>query len=457
MKFLQKWGGGNELPTPEYNVILLDEETGTISVKKTEPTPNIILTYADGHSQKFYDTHEMTASLIEGDTPSYQKPNTTLVSAVINDEVGQIANNGFAYCSNLSSVTINGKHLVSIGNNAFTYCYSLTSIGPKGSGASVEIPESVSHLGYGVFTACENLVSAVIPETVRYGALNSTFSSCYSLKNVTLPTTIDDNDKVVNNTFWSCSALTSVVLPENVNRMNSSAFNYCHGLTSIGPKGSDASVEIPESVTMLDSTFRYCSGLTSITIPDTITYLTGGTIFERCQITELTVPDSVIAITAYLVQSAPLLTTLTIGSGLQGTGTRLTMNCPINTLNFNAKILTGSVTVNMCNTLETVNLQNTEELDRESLARTQITTLVIPDTVKTIGQYAVYSCNKLQSVTIGSGVTSIDNYAFYYNQNLSSVSYNGVEYTSKSALETALVGNGVTLGTGVFNYTALEA
>lgn len=457
MKFLQKWGG-NELPTPDYNVILLNEQTGTISVKKPEPIPNIILTYADGHSQKFYDTHEMTASLIEGDTPSYQKPNTTLVSAVINDEVGQIANNGFAYCSNLSSVTINGKHLNRINNNAFLRCNSLTSVGLKGSGASVEIPESVTSLGYGVFTGCENLISAVIPNTVRYGALNSTFSECYKLANVTLPTTIDDSDKKSENTFWGCSALTSVVLPENITTMGSSTFDRCFSLTSIGPKGSGASVEIPEGVIILNDCFDYCSGLTSITIPSTVKMLSG-TSFENAQLRELTIPDTVDAITGYFIKNAQLLTTLTIGNcnGINNITSPCTSQCPIKTLNYNARRLHSWVTFNMLNTLETVNLQNTVILDSECLKYTQIRELIIPDTVQTISKYAVSTCNKLQSVTIGSGVTSIDNYAFYYNQNLSSVSYNGVEYTSKSALETALVGNGVTLGTGVFNYTALEA
>ena len=50
-----------------------------------------------------------------------------------------------------------------------------------------------------------------------------------------------------------------------------------------------------------------------------------------------------------------------------------------------------------------------------------ITSVVIPNTVTSIGQYGFGYCNKLKSVIIGNSVTSIGNSAFYECSSLTSV------------------------------------
>ena len=52
---------------------------------------------------------------------------------------------------------------------------------------------------------------------------------------------------------------------------------------------------------------------------------------------------------------------------------------------------------------------------------TEITNLIIPNSVTSIGNYAFANCSGLTSITIGNSVTSIGNSAFYYCSGLTSV------------------------------------
>ena len=96
--------------------------------------------------------------------------------------------------------TISGEYVIkdgtiTIGNYAFAYCENLTSI---------TIPDSVTSIGRYAFRACDSLTSVVIPDSV---------------------TSIGDY------AFYDCKSLTSVVIPDSVTSIGDSAFTNCGSLT----------------------------------------------------------------------------------------------------------------------------------------------------------------------------------------------------------------------------------
>ena len=104
-----------------------------------------------------------------------------------------------------------------IANYAFSYCDSLQS---------VEIPNSVTKIGYAGFYYCTNLQSIHIPNTVKeIGA--SAFSGCYKLESITLPANLSI---IENRLFEDCNNIKTVFFPDSVKSVGWNAFYSCDSL-----------------------------------------------------------------------------------------------------------------------------------------------------------------------------------------------------------------------------------
>ena len=77
-----------------------------------------------------------------------------------------------------------------------------------------------------------------------------------------------------------------------------------------------------------------------------------------------------------------------------------------------------------------------------------MTSVIIPDTVKTIGAYAFYYCNRLDSVDLGNGVTTIEAYAFCQESFKEIIIPDSVTSIGARAFDSCSL-NSITLGSGI--------
>ena len=133
-------------------------------------------------------------------------------------------------------------------------CSSLTSVGGTGSGASVEIPDSVTNIEPRVFQGCINLSSIEIPDSVTSIGENA-FDYCINLSSIEIPNSVTS---IGSTAFWRCSSLESVKILGSVTGIEAATFADCSSLSSI---------EIPNSVTSIGPwAFYNCNNLDTLQI-----------------------------------------------------------------------------------------------------------------------------------------------------------------------------------------------
>lgn len=353
----------------------------------------------------------------------------------IPDGVTRICDYAFYGCSGITSITLpNG--ITSIGNNAFRGCSGITSI---------TIPNGVTDIGKGAFSFCSNLATISIPQSVVYVGrsaflrtiwYNNIADGLLYINNIaydykgTLPAnssielregtigiaddafagvqlnsvTIPNSVKSIGNWAFCGSKLKSIIIPNSVTSIGSEAFKNCTSLTS---------VSIGNSVTSIKkSTFEGCNNLATISLGNSVTSI-GDYAFADCsKISSIKIPNSVTSIGNWAFWKCKGLTSITIGNGLESVGDRAFYECDGLT-EVNISDLAAWCKIKFGNK-EIISVTNPlYYAQRLNLKGKEVTNLVIPAGVTSIGDVAFHSCKNITSVTIPESVTSIGAYAFW--------------------------------------------
>lgn len=348
--------------------------------------------------------------------------------------VKEIRNRAFS-CYGLTSVLIPNS-VTKIGDYAFEGNYNLTSI---------TIPSSVIKIGQRPFNMCSKLSSVIFNatecENIQYDEFGDVRDGFFpsSVENVI----IGDGVTRLPDGIFSNLKISRISIPATVKTIGKFAFNGCINLASIDVSdsldsiGQEAfrgcssleSIAIPSSVTSIGrAAFIGCSSLKSIAIPSSVTSLEEFTFCNCTALASISIPSSVISIGEYAFYACSSLTSLTIPASIQKMGKNSFSDCSsLTSLEYNAKDCDyhegylGEYGVFPCSITALTIGDGVTRLPKYVFSGLNISSVIIPNSVKTIGPSAFNHCEKLEAIAIPNSVTEIGEEAFSYCKSLKKI------------------------------------
>ena len=280
--------------------------------------------------------------------------------------------------------------------------------------------------------------------------LNSNNSSAYS-GNVVIPETVTYNGTTYSVTsidsyaFFYCFGLTSVTIPNSVTSVGERAFSDCSALTEVNYNATNCTymgsssypvfyecsslttLNIGNNVQSIPSyAFSGCSRLTSVTIPNSVSSI-GGYAFGFCSgLTSVTIPNSVFSIGGYAFSGCSGLTSVTIGNSVTSIGDYPFSYCSDLT---SIKVPATDFSA-FCRVVSLVKSNIGKPIIMIDADDNEIIEYSIPEEVKSIDDYTFYNCSGLISVTIPNSVTSIGNSAFSGCSGLMSIKVPATDFSA---------------------------
>lgn len=377
-------------------------ESGTTDVINNCDAEN---TYED-FEYTFGSTGEVTITKYKGNQSSL----------VIPEEMDGYKVTGIGYmafygCESLVDVEI-PKTMREIGDLAFSSCNNLEKIkltnGVEHLGygfiggskvKSIKIPASVNSSGVSNSFACgaldsaNNLEEVVFEEGIQYipGNICWNYVENKSLKKVVIP---ESAQEIGENAFRNCIGIEEIIFAKNIRKIDRWAFNGCAGLKKVIFQENEGIKEIG------DEAFRGCTALEELELPEGIQYLGYGFI-GGTQIKSIKIPSTIQSCGASngmregALSGAAKLEEVIISDG--------------------AQYVPGNI---CCNYIE----------------NTSIKKIVIPESVKSIGENAFQNCAGIEEIIFGKNINEISREAFRGCTGLKKVIFQESDETEKSSI-----------------------
>ena len=339
-----------------------------------------------------------------------------------------LGDGAFSGCESLSNIEL-PESLQTIGTLCFYGCYKLSTIKVNPANTylatdgkaifnkdktvlytaipvtSYNVPSTVRELRYYAFSNQKDMTSITLPE----GLVNISsyaFEFCSKLEHLVIPSTVDS---IGENAFYSCSALEQINIPQGIKSLANEV------LAHTGIK----TLDIPSSVNYIgEKAFRNCESLQSIKLPEGLTLL-NDELFDGCkQLSDIQIPSTVTTIKKAAFNDCKALKTITLPASLS---------------TFENSSWSDNSIFSGCSALKSIMVEAGNkyfESDGTALYNKAkdtlicfpagVTSVVVPQSVKTIGVKAFCSCDSLQNIMFEDGVSDlvIEQYAFENCKNI---------------------------------------
>ena len=339
-----------------------------------------------------------------------------------------LGDGAFSGCESLSNIEL-PESLQTIGTLCFYGCYKLSTIKVNPANTylatdgkaifnkdktvlytaipvtSYNVPSTVRELRYYAFSNQKDMTSITLPE----GLVNISsyaFEFCSKLEHLVIPSTVDS---IGENAFYSCSALQQINIPQGIKSLANEV------LAHTGIK----TLDIPSSVNYIgEKAFRNCESLQSIKLPEGLTLL-NDELFDGCkQLSDIQIPSTVTTIKKAAFNDCKALKTITLPASLS---------------TFENSSWSDNSIFSGCSALKSIMVEAGNkyfESDGTALYNKAkdtlicfpagVTSVVVPQSVKTIGVKAFCSCDSLQNIMFEDGVSElvIEQYAFENCKNI---------------------------------------
>ncbi len=304
---------------------------------------------------------------------------SSLKQIIIPNSIKVIDDEAFSGCHALQQIIISNA-VTNISNGAFEGCHSLQQI---------IIPNSVININGGAFNECISLRQVIIPNSVT-SIGKGAFSRCISLQQITIPNSVTSIGEWA---FYGCHALQQIIIPYLVTSIGESAFEGCSSLRQ---------VSIPNSVTNIEKkAFFGCTSLQQVIIPNSVTSI-GESTFSKCSsLQRVAIPNSVKCIGSFAFRECSSLQEIIIPDSVEDIGPGAFFDCIIMTLKSNSSrfIIKKGLLID-------------DKKKRVVSCLVQSTSVVISESVTSIGERAFWRCYSLSHITIPNSVKSIESAAF---------------------------------------------
>ena len=340
-------------------------------------------------------------------------------TVIIPETVQKMGNYVFMNCEKIKNIKL-PSNLKSIGKTCFQGCISLTGL---------FIPQSVESIGGGIFGDCDALQSVEIEDEnnnfifkdgilydVKNGILVSAVNSLIPEKVI-----VDECTKTIDySAFADCNNLYEIEIPQGVVNIGEKAFARLDHLKNI---------DIPDSVTNITTlAFYRCNGLVSVQVPGSVTAIKNGTFRECNNLKKVILNEGVAKIEGSAFVFCSSLEQIKLPQSLMSIGSGAFDNCTsLISVELPDNAIISSDTFRGCKNLSKIVLSDTNNnyivkndiLYNKNMTRIlcypagiKDTEFFVPDTVKTIGDFAFYGTKALESINIPDSVTNIGTDAF---------------------------------------------